>query len=81
MKKIENYPELEKYIDMYNNLLDALSVVKKNLKKFLKDNTKFDELKISTNEFLSSNFVSFKISKCDEEVKEIYNKVKKNWIV
>ncbi|EGV09229.1 type III restriction enzyme, res subunit [Parvimonas sp. oral taxon 393 str. F0440] len=81
LKKIENYPELEKYVNMYNNLLDALSVVKENLKKFLKDNTKFDELKISTNEFLNSNFVSFKISKCDEEVKEIYNKVKKNWIV
>ncbi|WP_459541467.1 helicase-exonuclease AddAB subunit AddA [Parvimonas micra] len=77
LKKIENYPELEKYVNMYNDLLDALSVVKENLKKFLKDNTKFDELKISTNEFLNSNFVSFKISKCDEEVKEIYNKVKK----
>ena len=77
LKKIEDYPELEKYVNMYNNLLDALSVVKENLKKFLKDNTKFDELKISTNEFLNSNFVSFKISKCDEEVKEIYNKVKK----
>ena len=77
LKKIENYPELEKYVNMYNDLLDALSVVKENLKKFLKDNTKFDELKISTNEFLNSNFVSFRISKCDEEVKEIYNKVKK----
>lgn len=77
LKKIEDYPELEKYVNMYNDLLDALSVVKENLKKFLKDNTKFDELKISTNEFLNSNFVSFKISKCDEEVKEIYNKVKK----
>ncbi|MFT4445312.1 helicase-exonuclease AddAB subunit AddA [Parvimonas sp. G1967] len=77
LKKIENYPELEKYIDIYNTLLDSLSVVKENLKKFLKDNTKFDELKISTNEFLSSNFGSFRISKCDEEVKEIYNKVKK----
>lgn len=77
LKKIENYPELEKYIDIYNILLDALSVVKENLKKFLKDNTKFDELKISTNEFLNSSFGSFRISKCDEEVKEIYNKVKK----
>ena len=77
LKKIEDYPELEKYVNMYNDLLDALSVVKENLKKFLKDNTKFEELKISTNEFLNSNFVSFKISKCDEEVKEIYNKVKK----
>ena len=77
LKKIENYPELEKYVNMYNDLLDALSVVKENLKKFLKDNTKFDELKISTNEFLNSNFGSFRISKCDEEVKEIYNKVKK----
>lgn len=77
LKKIENYSELEKYVNMYNDLLDALSVVKENLKKFLKDNTKFDELKISTNEFLNSNFGSFRISKCDEEVKEIYNKVKK----
>ena len=77
LKKIENYPELEKYVNMYNDLLDALSVVKENLKKFLKDNTKFDELKISTNEFLNSNFGSFRISKCDEKVKEIYNKVKK----
>ena len=77
LKKIEDYPELEKYVDIYNTLLDALSVVKESLKDFLKDNTKFDELKISTNEFLNSNFVSFKISKCDEEVKEIYNKVKK----
>ena len=76
LKKIENYSELEKYVNMYNDLLDALSVVKENLKKFLKDNTKFDELKISTNEFLNSNFGSFRISKCDEEVKEIYNKVK-----
>ena len=71
LKKIENYSELEKYVNMYNDLLDALSVVKENLKKFLKDNTKFDELKISTNEFLNSNFGSFRISKCDEEVKEI----------
>ena len=77
LKKIENYSELEKYVNMYNDLLDALSVVKENLKKFLKDNTKFYELKISTNEFLNSNFGSFRISKCDEEVKEIYNKVKK----
>lgn len=77
LKKIEDYPELEKYVNMYNDLLDALSVVKENLKKFLKDNTKFEELKISTNEFLRLNFGSFRISKCDEEVKEIYNKVKK----
>ena len=77
LKKIENYPELEKYIDMYNNLLDALSVVKESLKNFLKDNTKFDELKKSSYEFLNSNFGSFRISKCDEEIKEIYNKVKK----
>lgn len=77
LKKIENYPELEKYIDIYNTLLDALSVVKESLKKFLKDNTKFEELKISTNEFLRLSFGSFRISKCDEEVKEIYNKVKK----
>lgn len=77
LKKIEDYPELEKYVNMYNNLLDALSVVKENLKKFLKDNTKFDELKKSSYEFLNSNFGSFRISKCDEEVKEIYNKVKK----
>lgn len=77
LKKIENYPELEKYIDIYNTLLDALSVVKESLKKFLKDNTKFDELKKSSYEFLNSNFGSFRISKCDEEVKEIYNKVKK----
>lgn len=77
LKKIENYPELEKYIDIYNTLLDALSVVKESLKDFLKDNTKFDELKKSSYEFLNSNFGSFRISKCDEEVKEIYNKVKK----
>lgn len=77
LKKIEDYPELEKYIDIYNTLLDALSVVKESLKKFLKDNTKFEELKISTNEFLRLSFGSFRISKCDEEVKEIYNKVKK----
>ena len=77
LKKIENYPELEKYIDIYNILLDALSVVKESLKNFLKDNTKFDELKKSSYEFLNSNFGSFRISKCDEEVKEIYNKVKK----
>lgn len=77
LKKIEDYPELEKYVNMYNDLLDALSVVKENLKKFLKDNTKFEELKISTNEFLRLSFGSFRISKCDEEVKEIYNKVKK----
>ncbi|MBF1307509.1 helicase-exonuclease AddAB subunit AddA [Parvimonas micra] len=77
LKKIENYPELEKYIDIYNTLLDALSVVKESLKNFLKDNTKFDELKKSSYEFLNSNFGSFRISKCDEEVKEIYNKVKK----
>lgn len=77
LKKIENYPELEKYIDIYNILLDALFVVKESLKNFLKDNTKFDELKKSSNEFLNSNFGSFRISKCDEEVKDIYNKVKK----
>lgn len=77
LKKIENYPELEKYIDIYNILLDALFVVKESLKNFLKDNTKFDELKKSSYEFLNSNFGSFRISKCDEEVKEIYNKVKK----
>ena len=77
LKKIENYPELEKYIDIYNILLDALFVVKESLKNFLKDNTKFDELKKSSYEFLNSNFRSFRISKCDEEVKEIYNKVKK----
>ena len=77
LKKIENYPELEKYIDIYNTLLDALSVVKESLKTFLKDNTKYDELKKSSYEFLNSNFGSFRISKCDEEVKEIYNKVKK----
>ena len=77
LKKIENYPELEKYIDIYNTLLDALSVVKESLKTFLKDNTKFDELKKSSYEFLNSNFGSFRISKCDEEIKEIYNKVKK----
>lgn len=77
LKKIENYPELEKYIDIYNTLLDALFVVKESLKNFLKDNTKFDELKKSSYEFLNSNFGSFRISKCDEEVKEIYNKVKK----
>lgn len=77
LKKIENYPELEKYIDIYNILLDVLFVVKESLKNFLKDNTKFDELKKSSYEFLNSNFGSFKISKCDEEVKEIYNKVKK----
>ena len=77
LKKIENYPELEKYIDIYNILLDALFVVKESLKNFLKDNTKFDELKKSYYEFLNSNFGSFRISKCDEEVKEIYNKVKK----
>ena len=77
LKKIENYPELEKYIDIYNTLLDALSVVKENLKTFLKDNTKYDELKKSSYEFLNSNFGSFKITKCDDEVKEIYNKVKK----
>lgn len=77
LKKIENYPELEKYIDIYNTLLDALSVVKESLKKFLKDNTKFDELKKSSYEFLNSNFGIFRISKCDEEIKEIYNKVKK----
>ena len=34
-------------------------------------------LKKSSYEFLNSNFGSFRISKCDEEVKEIYNKVKK----
>lgn len=77
LKKIENYPELEKYIDIYNILLDALFVVKESLKNFLKDNTKFDELKKLSYEFLNSNFGSFRISKCDEEVKEIYNKVKK----
>ena len=77
LKKIEDYPELEKYIDIYNILLDALFVVKESLKNFLKDNTKFDELKKSSYEFLNSNFGSFRISKCDEEVKEIYNKVKK----
>lgn len=77
LKKIENYPELEKYIDIYNTLLDALSVVKESLKTFLKDNTKYDELKKSSYEFLNSNFGSFKITKCDDEVKEIYNKVKK----
>lgn len=77
LKKIENYPELEKYVNMYNTLLDALSVVKESLKTFLKDNTKFDELKKSSYEFLNSNFGSFRISKCDEEVKEIYKKVKK----
>lgn len=77
LKKIENYHELEKYIDIYNTLLDALSVVKESLKDFLKDNTKFDELKKSSYEFLNSNFGSFRISKCDEEIKEIYNKVKK----
>lgn len=77
LKKTENYPELEKYIDIYNILLDALFVVKESLKNFLKDNTKFDELKKSSYEFLNSNFGSFRISKCDEEVKEIYNKVKK----
>ena len=77
LKKIENYPELEKYIDIYNILLDALFVVKESLKNFLKDNTKFDELKKSSYKFLNSNFGSFRISKCDEEVKEIYNKVKK----
>ena len=77
LKKIENYPELEKYIDIYNILLDALFVVKETLKNFLKDNTKFDELKKSSYKFLNSNFGSFRISKCDEEVKEIYNKVKK----
>ncbi|WP_314720361.1 helicase-exonuclease AddAB subunit AddA [Parvimonas micra] len=77
LKKIENYPELEKYRDIYNTLLDALFVVKESLKNFLKDNTKFDELKKSSYEFLNSNFGSFRISKCDEEVKEIYNKVKK----
>lgn len=77
LKKIENYSELEKYIDIYNTLLDVLSVVKESLKDFLKDNTKFDELKKSSYEFLNSNFGSFRISKCDEEVKEIYNKVKK----
>lgn len=77
LKKIENYPELEKYIDIYNILLDALFVVKESLKNFLKDNTKFDELKKSSYKFLNSNFGSFRISKCDEEIKEIYNKVKK----
>lgn len=77
LKKIENYPELEKYLNIYNTLLDALSVVKESLKTFLKDNTKFDELKKSSYEFLHSDFGNFRISKCDEEVKEIYNKVKK----
>lgn len=77
LKRIENYPELEKYLNIYNTLLDALSVVKESLKTFLKDNTKFDELKKSSYEFLHSDFGSFRISKCDEEVKEIYNKVKK----
>ena len=77
LKKIENHPELEKYLSIYNTLLDALSVVKESLKTFLKDNTKFDELKKSSYEFLHSDFGNFRISKCDEEVKEIYNKVKK----
>lgn len=77
LKKIENYPELEKYLNIYNTLLDALSVVKESLKTFLKDNTKFDEFKKLSYEFLHSDFGSFRISKCDEEVKEIYNKVKK----
>lgn len=79
LDEVENYVELEKYADIFQDLMENFEPLNDKIKVFLskKSLESFNTLLLATNEFLNLKFGSFKIpAKTDESVKLFYNSIK-----